>query len=72
MYRETLHTHFDWIGTDTGRGPQVLTPELTPGPVIAQEALPPSIWARIRPCTKPQINTLGYLKIRHEFYINYF
>ena len=30
MYRETLHTHFDWIGTH-GPGSTTLTPELTPG-----------------------------------------
>ena len=30
MYRETLHTHFDWIGT-LGPGSTTLIPELTPG-----------------------------------------
>ena len=41
MYRETLHTHFDWIGT-LGPGSTTLTPELNLVPVLAHEALPPA------------------------------
>ena len=49
MYRETLHTHFDWTGTDTWDGIPTLTLELTPGTGTCWRALPLRICARLRP-----------------------
>ena len=64
MCRETLHTHFDWIGTDTWAWIPNINTGIDNGTGTCSGGTappPPRIWARLRPCHLTQVENYEVL-----------